>query len=215
MHSEIRDSTTKQEVVVQYRDHDDDELGETLSLAKIWEIFSQIRTPALSVWFVFTVTIGIFPSLIVLIESTERCKSNERFYNDLFTPFFFLLFNLFDLSGRLIAGATKPIFTTSNVWMASVARVIFFPLFLFCNVSNSRLPVWFKSDAFPIIFMILFAITNGYVASTCMMLGPTAVKVKDAAVSGTIMVLSLTIGLFTGACVSFLTVFISQGSGSF
>lgn len=202
-------------MIVQYRDHDDEELGETLSFAKISEIFSLIRTPALSVWFVFTVTIGIFPSLIVLIESTERCKSNERFYNDLFIPFFFLLFNLFDLAGRLIAGATTPIFNNSNVWMASAARIIFFPLFLLCNVSNSKLPVVFKNDAFPIIFMILFAISNGYVASSCMMLGPTAVKVKDAAVSGTIMVLSLTIGLFTGACVSFLTVFISQGSGSF
>jgi len=174
-----------------------------------------VRIPAMSVWFVFTVTIGIFPALIVLVESTEHCKSNERFFNDLFTPFFFLLFNLFDLIGRLIAGATGPVFTNRNVWMASLSRLVFFPLFLLCNVSNSKLPVVFANDAWPIIFMILFAITNGYVASTCMMLGPTAVKPKDAAVSGTIMVLSLTLGLFTGACVSFLTVFISQGSGSF
>ena len=42
---------------------------------------------------------------------------------------------------------------------------------------------------------------------------PTYRKINPA--DAPIMVLSLTIGLFTGACVSFLTVFISQGSGSF
>ena len=122
------------------------------------------------------------------------------------------MFNLFDLSGRLLAGKYM-ICTPKNVWVASALRVVFFPLFLLCNVAGSQLPVVFKSDAFPIIFMILMAISNGYVASMCMMMGPDlASNAKDKNLAGTIMAFCLTFGLLMGASFSFVTVTISQGS---
>jgi equilibrative nucleoside transporter 1/2/3 len=186
--------------------------GKTLTYEQLKAIFTAIRVPAISVWFIFTVSIGCFPALIVLLKSSNQCKNNDRFSNDLFVPFFFVMFNLFDLFGRLTAGSTTLIFTTKNIWMASLSRVVFFPLFLLCNIADSKLPVWFENDAFPIIFMIIFAYSNGYIASACMMLGPSAVSVKDAAVAGTIMVFSLTLGLFSGACMSFVVAYISQGS---
>jgi hypothetical protein len=132
------------------------ESGDVVSLKRLYCVFMEIRSPALSVMAVFAVTIGLFPSLTVLIESPERCHSSNRFYNDLFIPFLFLIFNLFDLVGRLAAEVYQ-ICTASNIWIASAMRVVFFPLFLLCNVANSQLPVAFKSDAWPIIFMILFA----------------------------------------------------------
>eukprot|EP00981_Chlorochromonas_danica_P010864 scaffold3486_cov185-Ochromonas_danica.AAC.11 len=174
--------------------------------------FRKIWIPAVSVWFTFSVTIGLFPSLTVFIESTENCKSSNRFYNDLFTPFMFLLFNLFDFIGRVSAGVFRNVFTTKNIWMAPVARTVFFPLFLLCNITDSKLPVVFNNDAFPFLFMIFMAITNGYVASTCMMMGPSLVSNNETGLVGTIMVFCLTSGLLTGACISFLTVYISQGS---
>jgi equilibrative nucleoside transporter 1/2/3 len=183
-----------------------------LSFDKIWAVYRQILVPSLSVFFVFTMTIGIFPSLIVLLESEDKCRSSSRFSNDLYVPFFFLLFNLFDLIGRVTGGATQPLFTSKNVWMAALARTVFVPLFLLCNVSNSQLPVLFKSDIFPIVFMAFMAFSNGYTASLCMMMGASAVSVQDAPIAGTIMILSLTVGLFMGAAVSFLVVIFSQGS---
>lgn len=183
-----------------------------LTFAQINAVFSQIRVPSLSVFSVFSVTIGLFPSLIVLLESEKKCTSDSRFFNDLYVPFFFLLFNLFDLCGRVTAGAIKPLFTVKTVWIAAAARLIFFPLFLLCNITDSKLPVVFKSDAFPILFMIAMAFTNGYVASLCMMMGAGSVAPKDAPVAGTIMVFSLTAGLCMGACLSFIVVIISQGS---
>lgn len=176
------------------------------------EVFGQIYIPSLSVWGTFAVTIGLFPALTVFIQSTENCKDNNRFYNDLFIPFLFLLFNIFDLCGRIAAESTKPIFNSKNVWIASVSRLIFFPLFMLCNVSNSKLPVVFNSDVFPILFMIFLAFTNGYVASNCMMMGASTVAAKDSGLAGTIMIFSLTLGLLTGSCISFLTVFINEGS---
>lgn len=182
-----------------------------VSFDTIWKVLRQVVVPAASVTLTFTITIGIFPSLIVLLESFEKCKSSQKFFNEIFVPFQFLLFNLFDFCGRVTAGAFPPIFTAKNIWMPAISRLIFFPLFLLCHVKDSQLPVVFNSDVFPILFMALFAFTNGYVASACMMIGPSLVRPSDAPLAGTIMIFSLTIGLLFGACTSFLTVFISQG----
>ncbi|KAL0180627.1 hypothetical protein M9458_023033, partial [Cirrhinus mrigala] len=54
-----------------------------------------------------------------------------------------------------------------------VARVIFVPLFMLCNVQpRYNLPVYFSHDGWFIGFMILFAFSNGYLASLCMCFGP-------------------------------------------
>lgn len=53
-------------------------------------------------------------------------------------------------------------------------RIIFLPLFAFCNaLPRSNSPVFFHEDYFPIVFMVLFAISNGYLGSLCMMYGPS------------------------------------------
>ena len=218
---ETIEGTTETNPIVSFVDNNDDsslncETSESMqghvSLAVIWNVFKTECIPALCVWATFSITIGVFPSLTVFMESKDKCRSDNRAVNDLFVPLQFFLFNLFDLFGRLTAGAIRPLFTANNIWVPTVCRLIFFPLFLLCNVSDSRLPVVFVSDFFPIFFMICFAFSNGYVASMCMMLGPTLIDKKNAALAGTIMVFSLTVGLLTGACISFLTVFISQGS---
>ena len=183
----------------------------SVSYEAIWAVFWQLKVPALSVMFTFVVTIAIFPALVVFLQSTERCKSPERFYNDLFVPFLFLLYNLFDFSGRVLASYLPCPFTAATSWVPSVARVVFIPLFLLCKVGSSQLPVVFNSDACSILFMILFALSNGYVASCCMMLGAAEVTGKDSPLAGTIMVFCLTLGLCLGACSSFIVVYISQG----
>ena len=54
-----------------------------------------------------------------------------------------------------------------------VARVIFVPLFMLCNVQpRYNLPIFFEHDAWFIVFMIVFAFSNGYLASLCMCFGP-------------------------------------------
>lgn len=188
----------------------------SLTTGKIFEIFDIIRVPALAVFINFTVTLSLFPALTVLLESSQKCKSSERFYNDLYVPIFFLMYNFFDFVGRIVAGLTAPsgLFTAENIWMGAASRAVFYPLFLLCNLSNSRLPVLFKDDAFPFIFMILFALSSGYVGNHCMMFGASrpAVAPKDASLAGSIMVFSLIGGLLIGSCLSFPVVYISQGA---
>jgi solute carrier family 29 (equilibrative nucleoside transporter), member 1/2/3 len=181
---------------------------------EIWRVFSLIKTPALSVWFVFTVTIGLFPSITVLFESEQACNDvSNRFFNDLWTPLFFLIFNLFDFIGRWSASkVTFACLNARNIWVPVVCRLVFFPLFLLCRIVDSQLPTVFISDAWPIMFMIVFSLTNGYLSSLCMMLGPSLTDPKDSMLAGNIMVFCLTVGLFSGACLSFLSLMISQGS---
>lgn len=180
---------------------------------KIMTVYRKIWIPSVSVTLCFTVTIAIFPSLIVLVESVGYCHEGaSRFSNDLFVPFLFVIFNLFDWFGRASGEWYTLYLGNSNIWIATLARVIFFPLFLLSDVSNSKLPVVFDSDAFPIIFMVFMAASNGFLATRCMIMGATAVEPKESSLAGTIMIFSLTVGLLFGACTSFLTVFISQGT---
>lgn len=184
---------------------------EVLGLDEIMRIFSIIKVPAISVWMCFAITIGLFPSITVLIESEKSCDSDNRFFNDLWVPFMFVVFNFFDLIGRLSASIIPQLFTAKNVWIPVALRLVFFPLFLLCNVGGSQLPTAFSSDAWPIIFMACFALSNGYLASLSMMLGPSLVKPGDMQLTGTIMIFCLTTGLFSGAGFSFLTLYISNG----
>lgn len=184
---------------------------ESISIAEIYRIFDIIKVPAFSVWMCFFVTIGLFPSITVLIESEKKCDSDNRFFNDLWIPFMFVVFNLFDLVGRLAAGSIPALFTSKNIWIPVCLRLLFFPLFLLCNVSGSQLTTVFVSDAWPILFMVLFALSNGYLASLAMMLGPQLVKPSDMQLTGTIMIFFLTIGLFGGAGMSFVSLVISNG----
>mmetsp|Transcript_11400 Transcript_11400/g.18554 ORF Transcript_11400/g.18554 Transcript_11400/m.18554 type:complete len:460 (-) Transcript_11400:212-1591(-) len=185
----------------------------SVSKKKIMEVFAQIRPAAMGAYLSFLVTLSLFPSITVLIESEKNCKSDAtRFNNDLWIPFYFVMFNLTDLIGRLAAPMYPLSVTANNVWKFATMRVVFIPLFLLCNVSDSQLPVVFKSDAFPIIFMIFFGLSNGYVSTLAMMFGPSLVPPKDAGLAGTLMIFSLTIGLMSGAMLSFVMVLISSGS---
>ena len=178
----------------------------------LWRVFKMIKIPAFSVFYVFVVSISIFPSLFVRVLSERQCTGQGRFYNDLFVPFLFVLFNLMDFTGRIVANNFKCYFSAQNIWIPSVMRTAFIPLMLLCNLSSSQLEVVFPSDFFPIFFMILFGFSNGYCASYSMMYGPSIVSTSDQSLAGTIMIFSLTMGLFFGASFSFLITYVSTGT---
>lgn len=182
-----------------------------LSWSHLVRVLRKIKRQAFVVWCVFIITIGLFPAVTSQIVSVKECDGNNIFYNDLFVPFSFVNFNLFDFAGRSFAGVYQLI-PPKHLWFYAVLRIVFFPLFFLCNVANSSLPTIFSSDAWPILFMILFAFTNGYVASLGMMYGPSMVHHHDMELAGTVMVLFLTLGLFSGSVTSFLSLFIATGS---
>lgn len=173
--------------------------------ASMLGIFKKIWVMAVSVCLAFTITIGTFPAVTVDVKSTI---ANGGKWEEYFIPVScFLLFNLCDWAGRsLTAKCTWPGMDSKLLPGLLVARLIFVPLFMLCNVQpRYNLPVYFHHDAWFIIFMILFAFSNGYLASLCMCFGPKKVPPHEAETAGAIMAFFLSLGLALGAAMSFLT----------
>uniref|UniRef100_A0A3Q1BSW0 Solute carrier family 29 member 1a n=1 Tax=Amphiprion ocellaris TaxID=80972 RepID=A0A3Q1BSW0_AMPOC len=169
----------------------------------VFNIFKQIWVMALSVCFIFTVTIGTFPAVTVEVKSTV---ANGGTWDTYFIPVScFLLFNLMDWAGRsLTAVCMWP--GKDSIWLPVLVglRVVFIPLFMLCNVQPRHLlPVWFHHDAWYIVFMIFFSFSNGYLASLCMCFGPKKVAQHEAETAGAIMAFFLSLGLALGAAISF------------
>ncbi|XP_022785347.1 equilibrative nucleoside transporter 1-like isoform X2 [Stylophora pistillata] len=170
-------------------------------------IFRQIFKLASSVAFVFFVTLAAFPSLTSRIQSVHKGDGSE-WTETYFVPVTcFLLFNIGDFCGRLAASFTQ--WPGKDGYLLPVLcflRVVFLPLFAFCNALPRKNPnlLFFNEDYYPIIFMVLFAISNGYLGSLCMMYGPSMVEPKHAETAGTMMAFMLIIGLGVGAGFSFV-----------
>ena len=84
-----------------------------------------------------------------------------------------------DLCGRTLAGLIKlpgrSKFGRLTVVVLSVLRIAFVPAFLLCNVlPGERTPesIVFPLDSEFIVIMALFAVSNGYICSVCMIHGP-------------------------------------------
>ncbi|KAK7902057.1 hypothetical protein WMY93_018826 [Mugilogobius chulae] len=190
------DATEKRPVV----NLTEDEARPTVS---VLNIFKQIWVMALSVCFIFTVTIGTFPAVTADVKSSLADKGAWDTY---FIPVScFLLFNLMDWAGRsLTAVCMWP--GKDSMWLPAlvISRIVFIPLFVLCNVQpRYNLPVLFEHDAWYIIFMIFFSFSNGYLASLCMCFGPKKVAQHEAETAGAIMAFFLSLGLALGAVVSF------------
>ncbi|KAM9314034.1 equilibrative nucleoside transporter 1-like isoform 2-T2 [Pholidichthys leucotaenia] len=170
----------------------------------IMAIFKKIWHLALPVCFTFTVTIGMFPAVTADTRSTLTSRGSwERYFIPICC---FLLFNVCDWGGRSLTAVCMWPSKDSIILPVSIAcRVVFIPLFMLCNVQpRLHMPVFFHHDAFFIIFMILFAFSNGYLASLCMCYGPKNVLPHEAETAGAIMAFFLSLGLALGAVLSFL-----------
>ncbi|KAK1875855.1 Equilibrative nucleoside transporter 1 [Dissostichus eleginoides] len=199
----------------------------------IRKIFQKIWLLALSVCFTFTVTIGTFPAITADTKSTLARGSWERYFIPVSC---FLLFNLSDWAGRsLTAFCMWPRSDSRILPVSIVCRLVFPPLFMLCNVQpRLNLPVFFLHDGWFIFFMVLFAFSNGYLASLCMCFGPKYTKQHkhkthtnpiyccpdgtshlfkeylqkvlphEAETAGAVMAFFLSLGLALGAGLSFL-----------
>lgn len=172
----------------------------------------QLSWPYLaSIVVTFTVTLSVFPSVAVLVESEGASDgSSSTWAADYFNPVCcFLLFNLGDLFGRSLAtwiqmpGRTRA--GKSIILVASLCRVVFVPLFMYCNAAPTQRsrPVLFGSDADFVTFMVLFSVSNGYLGNICMLHGP---KMASHGETQEAIALVLIAGLVVGAGIgSFLS----------
>jgi len=170
---------------------------------KIWPWIVTIFTT-------FTVTLILFPSVCVLVESVDKGHGNS--WSDVyFTPVAcFLVYNIGDYVGRFLSTTIPwpkdPESGAYPMMVASILRIAFIPLFLFCNASpqnRSLTDAYFKSDTAYIVLMVLFSVSNGYIQSVAMMFGPkTLSNPSEQSRAASILVFYLMFGLTIGALLS-------------
>ncbi|XP_077427499.1 equilibrative nucleoside transporter 1-like [Vanacampus margaritifer] len=136
-------------------------------------VFKKIWPLAACVCATFTVTIGTFPAVTADAKST--LASGGAGWDMYFVPVAcFLLFNVSDWAGRsLTALCTWPGQDSRLLPVLVACRTALVPALMLCNVQPRRhLPVVFRHDAFFAAFMMVFAFSNGYLASLAMCFGP-------------------------------------------
>ena len=114
------------------------------------------------------------------------------------------------------------------LWVVSICRIGFIPLLLLCNLNpdTANVPTpssstssslvdsggggvssvalgYFTTDIYPISFLCLLALSNGYLASLEMMHTPNLVPKHEASRAGAIMAFFLVMGLLLGSLASF------------
>ncbi|XP_073514517.1 equilibrative nucleoside transporter 2 isoform X1 [Phyllobates terribilis] len=196
------DAAGQKKAVLLLKDAESGGVGEQKQSVSVWIVFNKIWVMALTIVITFGVTLSVFPAITAKVISHSENEGWKKF----FTPVScFLIFNIMDWIGRSI--------TTKTLWpgpdckylpLLAASRSIFVPLFMFCNISDrTYLYNFFYSDAWFIIFMVFFSVSNGYFVSLPMCLAPTKVLKHESETTGALMTFFLALGLSVGAGLSF------------
>lgn len=171
------------------------------------DVFKKVWVEGISVCLVFLVTLACFPALASNIQPYDRDNWRVKY----FTPVVcFLLFNVGDWTGRSLTSIIHFPRPHQKKLMLSLTlgRFLFIPLLIFCNVVPRHSPSMFllKSDIYPVIFIFLLGITNGYLSTLCVMYGPKKVFPQHAEFTGATMSVCMTVGLALGSLTGLLVI---------
>lgn len=211
--SAIPEDTSSTALVTSDDHNDDDEdddgahkNGHYRKAVPLWPLFLKLRYIALAVFLTFGVTM-FFPVYTQEIISTHPLQPPppRLLQTACFIPLAFLFWNTGDLLGRLLtlvpslAAVTKyPLL----VFVLSILRVVWIPLYLLCNIHGKGAIV--ASDFFYLVIVqFLFGVSNGYLGSCCMMGAGDWVDEEEREAAGGFMGLCLVGGLTVGSLASF------------
>ncbi|KAG8689107.1 hypothetical protein FRC11_004085 [Ceratobasidium sp. 423] len=190
-----------------------DELGVEVPQAKervsIWEVAKINKLYNLAVGFCFAITLSVFPPVTAYVAPT----SSSVFTPTIFSAFHFLVYNVGDYLGRFIcAYPAFQFWKRGQLATYSLARVLFIPLILMCNVRAPGMGLdetpLFNSDFVFFLFVFLLGFTNGHCCGLCMMAAPSTEhngRIRSEQIDAAAMVaqFSLVGGLATGSAASF------------
>nr|XP_055027069.1 equilibrative nucleoside transporter 3 isoform X2 [Misgurnus anguillicaudatus]XP_055027070.1 equilibrative nucleoside transporter 3 isoform X2 [Misgurnus anguillicaudatus]XP_055027071.1 equilibrative nucleoside transporter 3 isoform X2 [Misgurnus anguillicaudatus]XP_055027072.1 equilibrative nucleoside transporter 3 isoform X2 [Misgurnus anguillicaudatus] len=157
------------------------------------------------VFYVFFISIMIFPAVSSGIQSVNTDPKNP-WTTTYFVPLTsFLLYNVADFCGRQTTAWLQVPGPTSRVLpLLVILRTVLVPLFVWCNYQPRYHlhNVLFANDIFPVIFVCLLGLSNGYLGTLPMIYGPKVVPRELAEPAGVVMSFFLTLGLAVGSAVS-------------
>jgi equilibrative nucleoside transporter 1/2/3 len=167
-------------------------------------ILKKIRFYISAMVIVMGSTIMIHPGVTSLVVSVNKGSGHK--WNDVyFVPVVtFLLYHVADYIGRELARVIEKPCNSTIILVLSICRVAFVPMLMFCNAHpRAHLQVIFDEDYAYIIFILIFAFSNGYLMNLCVIriVKTTTEEEKNIAL---VFILGFML-ISVGAC-SFLTV---------
>lgn len=164
-----------------------------------WKIFEQCWGQCFNVFFVFFVTLTLFPGVQMNIKKFDsNFPVPEDYYADVMC---FLVFNVTAMFGSLF-GSWFQWPSKRYVFLPILLRAAFIPLFLLCNyqIKNEMrvLPVLIENDWIFLTIAVVMGITSGYFSSITMMYCPSSVEAKHAPTAGMFAAASLISGIVAG-----------------
>lgn len=178
----------------------------------ILNVLLLVRGPTACIFLTFVVTLALFPGWTSELASVRQCQIHFRLANDLYTPFSFVLFNIGDLTGRLLAGHVISQRLLSNrLVKASLLRLVFFPLLFLCtgvgmSNPNGPLSLQIHSDVFSLAVQFAFSVSNGMLLTTAFATAPSLLPRDNDKMNermSEILSFAVAVGLLAGGLCSF------------
>lgn len=164
----------------------------------------------------------MFPAITTSIQPLNPTLRSPIFDPLVFSALHFLNFNLADLLGRtLVTIPSLSPTSTKSLLTYSLARTLFIPLLLLCNVQHhpkfsSHLPLpehtfskpIINSDAAYMLILFAFGLTNGHASTLVLMAAPSKVlnprlELYESKTAARIAQFCLVGGLVVGSAASF------------
>ncbi|XP_074108275.1 equilibrative nucleoside transporter 1 [Cotesia typhae] len=164
-----------------------------------WTIFKQCSPQLFNIFFVFFVTLSVFPAVQSSIKvSDENFIVSEKYYMSVMC---FVTFNVTAMLGSMLASYFQwP--QRECLVVPVVLRVLFIPLFLVCNYQPLKftrtMPVLITNDFVYFGIAVLMGVSSGYFSSLGMMYCPSTVDSRYASTAGMFAAAFLITGIFTG-----------------
>lgn len=175
-------------------------------------LWSKLKLIVLTIFLTFGITL-IFPVFASTVESVHKNSDHTLLQRKIFIPFIYLVWNLGDLLGRVCCGKPRMAVLIKNpkvLLMYSIARLIFIPLFLTCNVnsaSSGKTNAIINSDIWYILLQFLFGLSNGQLCTSCFMIvGNNCDTDDEKEAAGGFTTVFLSVGLAFGSVFSYLLV---------
>ena len=163
------------------------------------QLWSKLKYVESTIILTFSLTL-IFPVFASSVESETISKK-------LFIPLAFLVWNIGDLFGRILCASPYFLIKQEKKLIAySVARVIFIPLFLMCNIKNRGSSI---GDGGYLLIQLLFGLTNGQLfSSSYMCVGGLLDTEGEQRAAAAFTALLINVSLLVGSLASFGVVYL-------
>lgn len=163
------------------------------------QLWSKLKYVESTIILTFSLTL-VFPVFASSVESETISKK-------LFIPLAFLVWNIGDLLGRILCATPYFLIKKDKILISySIARIVFIPLFLMCNIKDRGGRI---GDVGYLLIQLLFGLTNGQLFSSSYMCVGGLLDTKDeqrAAAAFTALLINMS--LLAGSLASFGIVYL-------